>query len=228
MVCIARASIPNFFAACHLQESDAGWHWLSVALAAPRDEVSPGNMVLGRRKVHGWYFSFLEFRLHIRNENAWLHFASLQSDFVAKVDGGFSCVTRCLYQALVNKGQSYSLFRAGVPMKIGAENRLLLNCGHPHLRRFVRKSTPYRSVGAYSSFQGTKLIQQLAATNKCATIITSTTTTITTPTESYYPAIVVVVVVVIIVAHRVGQSIWICKLSQGCRQSLRIFTTSWR
>ncbi len=118
------------------------WH-----LQLHEDEVSPGNMVLGRRKVHGWYFSFLEFGLHIRNENAWLHFASLQSDFVAKVDGGFSCVTRCLYQALINKGQSYSLFRAGVPIKIGAENRLLLNCAHPHLRRFGRKSNPYRSVG---------------------------------------------------------------------------------
>ena len=119
------------------------WH-----MQVHEDEVSPGNMVLGRRKVHGWYFSFTEFGLHIRNENAWLHFASLQSDFVAKVDGGFSCVTRCLYQALINKGQGYSLFRAGAPMKIGAEKVLLLNCAHPHLRRFARKSTPYWSVGA--------------------------------------------------------------------------------
>ena len=86
------------------------------------DEVTPGNLVMMRRKVHGWYFSLEEFGLHIRSESAWIFFASLQSDFVSKVDGGFSCVVAALYRALVFRTQ---LFRAGIAVDIGGEHRLL-------------------------------------------------------------------------------------------------------
>jgi hypothetical protein len=86
------------------------------------DEVTPGNLVMMRKKVHGWYFSLEEFGLYIRSESAYILFASLQSDFVSKVDGGFSCVVAALYRALVFRTQ---LFTAGIAVNIGAEHRLL-------------------------------------------------------------------------------------------------------
>jgi hypothetical protein len=85
------------------------------------DEVTPGNLVMMRKKVHGWYFSLEEFGLYIRSESAYILFASLQSDFVSKVDGGFSCVVAALYRALIFRTQ---LFTAGIAVNIGGENRL--------------------------------------------------------------------------------------------------------
>ena len=86
------------------------------------DEVTPGNLVMNRRKVHGWYFSLEEFGLYIRREDGWIMFGSLQSDFVAsKVLGGFSCVVAALYRALIFRTQ---MFRAGIAVDIGGENRL--------------------------------------------------------------------------------------------------------
>ena len=86
------------------------------------DEVTPGNLVMNRRKVHGWYFSLEEFGLYIRREDSWMMFASLQSDFVSsKVLGGFSCVVAALYRAMVFRTQ---MFRAGIAVDIGGENRL--------------------------------------------------------------------------------------------------------
>ena len=86
------------------------------------DEVTPGNLVMNRRKVHGWYFSLEEFGLYIRREDSWIMFGSLQSDFVSsKVLGGFSCVVAALYRALVFQTQ---MFRDGIAVDIGGENRL--------------------------------------------------------------------------------------------------------
>ena len=87
------------------------------------DEVTPGNVMMNRRKVHGWYFSLEQFGLYIRSESAWVLFASLQSDFVPKVDGGFSCVVAALYRALVFRTQ---LFTAGIAVDVGGEHRLSL------------------------------------------------------------------------------------------------------
>lgn len=88
------------------------------------DEVTPGNMIMMRRKVHGWYFSIEEFGPYIRCEAAWIQFASLQSDFVSsKVLGGFSCVVSALHRALVFQTQ---VFTAGIAVDIGGENRLSL------------------------------------------------------------------------------------------------------
>ena len=92
------------------------------------DEITPGNIMVNRRKTHAWYVGFREFGLHIRNENAWLCFATLQSNFVSRVQGGFSCVTRCLYQSLLEHVQTNSLLRAGIAVNIGGEHRLLLIC----------------------------------------------------------------------------------------------------
>ena len=99
-------------------------HGLPFSLIIHEDEVTPGNIMVNRRKVHGWYCSFKEFGLHVRNENAWLHFASLQSDFVCRIDGGFSCVTKCLYQSIVQRS---SILKAGVAVDIGGEHRLPLS-----------------------------------------------------------------------------------------------------
>lgn len=86
------------------------------------DEVTPGNMIMSRRKVHGWYFSLEEFGLYIRREDSWILFGSLQSDFVSsKVLGGFSCVVAALYKGLIFRTQ---MFRAGIAVDIGGENRL--------------------------------------------------------------------------------------------------------
>lgn len=86
------------------------------------DEVTPGNMVMQRRKVHGWYFSIEEFGPYIRSESSWIQFASLQSDFVSShVLGGFSTVVAALHRALVFETQ---LFTAGIAVDIGEENRL--------------------------------------------------------------------------------------------------------
>ncbi len=92
------------------------------------DEITPGNIMMNRRKTHAWYVSFREFGLHIRNESSWLCFATLQSNFVSRVQGGFSCVTRCLYQSLIEHVQTNSLLRAGIAVDVGGEHRLLLIC----------------------------------------------------------------------------------------------------
>lgn len=87
------------------------------------DEVTPGNIVLMRRKVHGWYLSLREFGLWIRNENSWIHFASLQSDLVHKISGEFACVSRMLYKAIAE--HSESILQSGIAVDIGGEHRLL-------------------------------------------------------------------------------------------------------
>jgi len=67
------------------------------------DEIQPGNAFLGKRKLHAWYFSFCEFGLEISDENSWLCFAVLQSSIVASVQGGFSCVSKLVHQALFTR-----------------------------------------------------------------------------------------------------------------------------
>lgn len=64
------------------------------------DEIQPGNVFLGRRKMHAWYFSFREFDLHVRDEHAWICFALLQSAIAPKVKGEFSNVSKMLCKSL--------------------------------------------------------------------------------------------------------------------------------
>ena len=71
------------------------WH-----LILYEDEIQPGNAFLGRRKLHAWYFTFREFDQQIRDENAWVCFAVLQSCIVKNVRGGFSCVSKLLHQSM--------------------------------------------------------------------------------------------------------------------------------
>ena len=70
------------------------------------DEIQPGNAFLSKKKLHAWYFSFREFDVEIYDENSWLCFAVLQSSIVPSVQGGFSCVSKLVHQALfTRKGQ---------------------------------------------------------------------------------------------------------------------------
>lgn len=64
------------------------------------DEIQPGNAFLNRRKLHAWYFSFRQFDQGLRDENAWICFAVLQSCIVENVLGGFSAVSKLVHQAL--------------------------------------------------------------------------------------------------------------------------------
>ena len=70
------------------------------------DEIQPWNVFLLRRNVHAWYFSFREFDQFLRDDNAWICFAILQSSIVPKVRGQFSAVSKVLIQTL------FSLFFA--------------------------------------------------------------------------------------------------------------------
>lgn len=99
-------------------------HRLPFNCIIHEDEVTPGNIMVNRRKVHAWYASFREFGLHIRDEGAWVHFASLQSDFVCRIDGGFASVTRCLYQSIAMQS---SILKAGVTVDLGIGHRLPLS-----------------------------------------------------------------------------------------------------
>ena len=67
------------------------------------DEIQPGNVFLLRRKLHAWYFSFREFDQFMRDDNAWICFAILQSSIVPKVRGQFSAVSKVLIQTLFTK-----------------------------------------------------------------------------------------------------------------------------
>ena len=64
------------------------------------DENQPGNAFLNKRKLHAWYFSFRQFDQGLRDENAWICFAVLQSCIVENVLGGFSAVSKLVHQAL--------------------------------------------------------------------------------------------------------------------------------
>jgi hypothetical protein len=75
------------------------------------DEVTPGNVFLGRRKVHVWYYTFEEFDLHIRCTDSWLCFAMLQSTIAQKATGGFSKVSKLVCKALLP-------FCTGVPVQL--------------------------------------------------------------------------------------------------------------
>lgn len=80
------------------------------------DGVQPGNVFLGKRKLHAWYFTFREFDLHVRDENAWICFALLQDSIVPKVRGEFSNVSKMLIQTLFDN--PLSNFAAGVLVQI--------------------------------------------------------------------------------------------------------------
>ena len=67
------------------------------------DEIQPGNAFLSKKKLHAWYFSFREFDVEIYDENSWLCFAVLQSSIVPSVQGGFSCVSKLVHQALFTR-----------------------------------------------------------------------------------------------------------------------------
>ena len=98
-------------------------HALPFTAIIHEDEVTPGNVMVSRRKAHGWYCSFRQFGLHIRNENSWLHFASLQSDFVGCIEGGFATVTCCLYKSFLGRS---SILQGGIAVDVGGSHRLSL------------------------------------------------------------------------------------------------------
>jgi hypothetical protein len=92
------SSAYRVFAKHALEKHHGKWH-----LILYEDEVQPGNAFLGRRKVHAWYFSFREFDMHVRDENAWICFAVLQSSIVPKVRGEFSCVSKIVAECLFTR-----------------------------------------------------------------------------------------------------------------------------
>lgn len=67
------------------------------------DEITPGNVLRtdNPRKCSAFYVGFLEFRLSLRSEFAWLTIAVLRSSIAHQVKGGMSCVVRTLLRSLL-------------------------------------------------------------------------------------------------------------------------------
>lgn len=80
------------------------------------DGVQPGNVFSGKRKLHAWYFTFREFDLHVRDENAWICFALLQDSIVPRVRDEFSNVSKMLISTLFDN--SLTNFATGVLVQI--------------------------------------------------------------------------------------------------------------
>ena len=72
------------------------------------DEVVPGNVIKpdNRRKLVQWYVSFVEFRLHLRNERVWLPVAALRSSMIQDIAGGLSAASRALFHSIVHEEDS--------------------------------------------------------------------------------------------------------------------------
>jgi len=104
---------------CNTNETYRGFvrYALQQAVNAPltlilyEDEITPGNVFMVRRKVHAWYFSFREFNLHLRNEQAWICFAVLQSTIPPIVKAEFSAVSKELLLTMFSENrQNFSSF----------------------------------------------------------------------------------------------------------------------
>jgi hypothetical protein len=72
-----------------------------LTLIIYEDEIVPGNVLMQKRKVHCWYFTFKELGLRLRSEYYWIPFAALFSQSAQKVSGGVSCVTKVIMQTLL-------------------------------------------------------------------------------------------------------------------------------
>ena len=71
-----------------------------LRLVLYEDEIIPGNIILGKRKMHAWYFTLREFDGFVRSEHGWICFALLQSSIVPLVEGEFSCVSRLINESI--------------------------------------------------------------------------------------------------------------------------------
>jgi hypothetical protein len=72
------------------------------------DELTPGNALRpdNRRKLYQWYISFVDFKLHLRNEDVWLPLALLRSSVAHQLAGGISSACNGLLQNTVDEDGS--------------------------------------------------------------------------------------------------------------------------
>jgi len=96
------------------------------------DELTPGNVIRpdNRRKLYVWYISFVEFKLHLRNEALWLPVAAIRSTILSTVVGGLSSASRALFKAMLEERPSVLLTGALVnvpdPTLLQAELKVYL------------------------------------------------------------------------------------------------------
>ena len=102
-----------------LQNSPDG----KLRLILTEDEITPGNVFRGSRKLHAWYYSFREFGLHLRCEQSWICCALLQSSIVPLVVDELTCVVKELLSSMFTK--PLVNFSVGVPVELENWPRLV-------------------------------------------------------------------------------------------------------
>ncbi len=73
-----------------------------LRLVLYHDELVPGNALRpdNRRKFSVFYYAFLDFRQHLRNELSWLTLGIIRHELVKQVKGGMSGVMRILFRGM--------------------------------------------------------------------------------------------------------------------------------
>ena len=89
----------------HSKSISSTWHIVFYG-----DEITPGNVLRpsNRRRVYCFYFTFKEFRQHIRDERCWLPLAVLRHSVVEQLRGGLSQAVKLLVASFFNGPVNFS------------------------------------------------------------------------------------------------------------------------